>query len=521
MKQSTVIFTAIAGTLLMLLIFLIFVFFQAGSFSSGMNMEIADNNKLMSDSISPGMNQESGQPNSAEDMSARGFAGNQEPQDMFFKNYGTHVFVSPELRPYSTFALDVDAASYTIAKNYIMNGMLPPKDAIRAEEFVNYFDYDYSNSEKNIDIKADLAESPFDENNVYMRIAVKAKNPEFIKPKKLTLVIDVSGSMRSGNRLGLLKKSLTYLVNNLNDEDYLSIITYNQNAKVHMKTQKGSDKDHILSMIEQLKPSGSTNAEAGLTLGYAEADNIFDAEYVNRVILLSDGVANVGTTTADGILAQLTEYKEKGITLTSIGVGLGNYNDVLLEQIADKADGNYFYINELDEGIRVFDKQLDATMELVGKDVKMQVEFNPDSVAEYRLIGYENRGLIMADFENESADAGEMGAGHEATALYELKLKNREGVICNVAVRYKNELESYEEKIIVSSTITQFSEIPDNFKLAISASRFAQILKRTSPPPQISLVREIVEGLEYNDITFTDFKDVISNAEVLIEQQQR
>jgi len=522
MKQKTVVFTAIAGTILFLIIF-------AGVFMSSMLTRGGSINSM--DKMAMTMEENSGGISPSRNMAPvsdyEGVAGSitqdvnsQEYNDMYFVDYGTHVFVTPELRPYSTFALDVDAASFTIAKNYIMTGQLPPTDAIRAEEFVNYFDYDYLSSEKNIAVYSDLATSPFDEELTYLKIGVKAKDPEVIKPKKLTLVIDTSGSMSSGNRLGLLKKSLTYLVNNLDENDYITIITYNTKAQLYMETQTGANKDYILSMIELLKPSGSTNAEAGLNLGYSEADKIFDNEYVNRVILLSDGVANVGTTSADGILAQLIDYKEKGITLTSIGVGLGNYNDVLLEQIADKADGNYFYINELNEGIRVFDKQLDATMELVGRDVKMQVEFNSASVESYRLVGYENRDLSMADFENESADAGEMGAGHEATALYELRLKNTDSEIGDITLRYKNNEESIEEKIDIENDVADFQEIPDNFKLAISVSRFAQILKRTAPPPQISQVQEIVNSLNYNYELFNDFKDVIANSKGLIEQER-
>lgn len=517
MKQSTVVATVITGTVLIFFIIgMGFLFtMSSGSMSksfegagfSGVSMQDSNSIRTLYDESESLQQEASTKPVDT-------------PRNMYFVDYGTHVFVTPNQGPYSTFALDVDAASYTIAKHYVMTGSLPPTDAIRAEEFVNYFDYDYPNPEKNIELYTDLAQSPFDDDITYMRIGVKAQEPEVIKPKKLTLVIDISGSMSSGNRLGLLKKGLTYLINNLDENDYITIVTYNQQAQLYMETQTVSNKAHILSKIESLYPGGSTNAEAGLKLGYSKADSIFDSEYVNRIILLSDGVANVGTTDAGGILAQLKDYKEKGITLTSIGVGMGNYNDALLEQIADKADGNYFYINELEEAIRVFDKQITATMQVAARDAKIQVHFFDNVIESYRLVGYENRGLSMADFENETADAGEIGAGHEATAIYELKLKNIDGAICDITLRYKYEDESYEEKTTVQANNVEFSFISNDFKLAIAASRYAQILKLTAPPPQISEVKEIVDKLYYDDVSVNDFKDVLSNAKVLINQKR-
>lgn len=523
MKQSTVIVTAIVGSIILfILVFVPFSFMYFGTSGDSISSNfvakstggIEYQQNMYEDSVNRQMSESDVEQGSTPQT------GIESPVNMYFVDYGTHVFVSPTTRPYSTFALDVDSASYTIAKNYVMTGSLPPTDAIRAEEFVNYFDYNYPNPEKNIELYTDLAQSPFDDDITYMRIGVKAKEPVTIKPKKITLVIDISGSMSSGDKLGLLKNSLSYLINNLDENDYITIITFNQQANLYMETQSVSDKTHILSKIQSLSPGGSTNAEAGLRLGYSKADSNFDSEYVNRVILLSDGVANVGTTSAGGILAQLKDYKEKGITLTSVGVGMGNYNDVLLEQIADKADGNYFYINELDEAIRVFDKQIQATMQIAGRDAKLRVNFDDNTVESYRLIGYENRDISLADFDNESVDAGEIGSGHEATALYELKLKANEGSICEVTLRYKLDQETYEEKTNVEYDNIDFSSASDDFKLAIAASRYAQILKLTAPPPQISKIKNILSDLYYDDVSFTDFKDVVTNAEILINQKR-
>lgn len=506
MKKSIVVLTSI----ILGMMFFVFIFaFISRSFST-MSMKISDTDSKLMETVSDSVSQRAPQTETTQKVI----------RDMNFVDYGTHIFVSPDISPYSTFALDVDAASYTIAKNYVMNGKLPPKDAIRPEEFVNYFDYDYPDPEKNIDIYSGLSMSPFDEDVTYLRLGVKAQEPEIIKPKKITLVIDTSGSMSTNNRLGLLKKGLSYLINNLNENDYVSIITYNSKANLYMETQKGDKKDYILSQINALSPGGSTNAEAGLNLGYSKADDVFDSDYVNRVILLSDGVANVGNTDSDSILGQLKSYKEKGITLTSIGVGLGNYNDVLLEQIADNANGNYFYINELDEAIRVFDKQIDATMQVAATDTKLQVHFYDNVVNSYRLVGYENRALSRSDFENESVDAGEIGAGHEATAIYELKLKNNPGKICDVTLRYKYEGESYEEQKSIQKEIIGFDSVSNDFKLSVIAARYAQILKLTAPPTQIDIVKEILDSIDSDDKTISDFKDVVTNAKSLINQKR-
>ncbi|MCF7866378.1 von Willebrand factor type A domain-containing protein [Candidatus Woesearchaeota archaeon] len=506
-KQFVVIATAIAGTLIFALVFFGMFFLSKGTSELYMAHDMQGGNFNNLKDISNSHKTTTNNPNNI--------------RNMYFVDYGTHVFISPKEGPYSTFALDVDTASFTIAKNYVMRGSLPPVKSIRPEEFVNYFNYEYPNPDEPFDIYSKIVKSPFDKDINYLMLGVKAREPFNTKPKKLTLVIDVSGSMLSENRLGLLKTSLKYLVNNLKDNDYVAIITYSNDAKQVLDFTSGSEKDKIMNVINNLSPQGSTNAEAGLSLGYSVAEKGFNGLNVNRVILLSDGVANVGKTSSDGILSKLGNYKDKGISLTSIGVGMGNYNDVLLEQIADKADGNYFYINDVDEGKRVFDKQLDATTEIVGEDAKIQVHFNENIVESYRLIGYENRDLSFADFQNDSVDAGEIGAGHQATAIYELKLKKLTGKVCDVSLKYKDENRKQKElSDVVYANIINFENTNDYDKLAIATSRYAQILKLTAPPPSINKVKEIVDSLNINDDSFTSFKEVVHNAKVLIDNKR-
>ncbi|MBU0980776.1 MAG: von Willebrand factor type A domain-containing protein [Nanoarchaeota archaeon] len=437
---------------------------------------------------------------------------------MYFQDYGTNAFVRTKDDRLSTFGLDVDTASYTVAKNFIMRGELPPPAAIRPEELINYFDYQYPDPMDKLGIYIEVAPSPFDEDIQMLRIGIKSRQDFRDKDAILTLVIDVSGSMNKENRLGLLKKSLRHLVEQLTSTDRVAIVKYNTQA-VMVQDYTGN-KQLLLDAIDSLSAQGSTNAEAGLKLGYSQADKAFRADSINRVIMLSDGVANVGNTSADSILSQLITYKQKGITLTAIGVGMGNYNDVLLEQLADKGDGNYYYINEFDEAKRVFQEQLSGTLQVIARDAKVQVDFNPDVVKRYRLIGYANREIADDEFRTAS-DGGEIGAGHQVTAIYELELKGDAGNLGKVYLRFTDpdtdaEREIYSE---IYPGLGSFDAASDRFKMAVAVARFAQILKMSQPPPTIADVDRIVQSLEPLDDRETDFRDVIYNTKRLIEME--
>ncbi|NGQ95141.1 VWA domain-containing protein [Brevibacillus sp. SYP-B805] len=346
---------------------------------------------------------------------------------MYFKHYGTNPFVSTDEDHLSTFAVDVDTGSYTVVRNYVSRGSLPPEEAVRVEELINYFPASYPPPQNDVfRIQIDGGQSPFGKGYHLLRIGIKGKEiaAENRKPARLVFVIDVSGSMARENRLELVKKSLRVLVGQLNEDDQVGIVVYGSQGRRLLEPTSVRHKENILQAIDSLAPEGSTNAEEGLRLGYAMAADAFDEEANNRVILCSDGVANVGETGAEGILQVIGQYARRGIMLNTFGFGMGNYNDVLMEQLADKGDGTYAYIDSFSEARRVFAEALTGTLQTIAKDVKVQVDFDPQKVERYRLLGYENRDVRDEDFRNDKVDGGEIGSGHTVTALYEVKLKD-------------------------------------------------------------------------------------------------
>ena len=353
---------------------------------------------------------------------------NDEPYDStFFEHEGVNPFIDTEDDHLSTFAMDVDTASYSIARRYVNEGHLPPKDAVRVEEFVNYFDLAYPGPRERdgaFAVHLEGAPSPFGGENYHLvQVGIQGRriHVEDRKDAVLIFVIDVSGSMSRENRLELVKRSLLYLVDQLFPTDKVGIVAYGSRAYTLLRPTYASDKTRILDAIDTLNAGGSTYAEAGLREGYRMAHRAFESGAINRVILCSDGVANVGRTGPGAILETIRDYTEQGITLSTVGVGLGNYNDVLLEELADKGNGNYAYVDTIDEARRVFVDNLTGTLQVIAVDSKIQVDFNPEVVARYRLLGYENRDVADQDFRNDAVDAGEVGAGHSVTALYEVK----------------------------------------------------------------------------------------------------
>ncbi|HWI51259.1 MAG TPA: von Willebrand factor type A domain-containing protein [Symbiobacteriaceae bacterium] len=358
--------------------------------------------------------------------------------DMTFQNPGTNPQMPTTAQPVSTFAVDVDTASYTLARSYLNQNSLPPKEAIRAEEFINYFPQNYPNPSEKVGVYIEGTTSPFRSQTQVVQIGLKARSVSAAerKPAILTFVVDTSGSMESGGRLELVKESLRVLVDQLREEDRVALVSYSDTAE--LVVAHTYDKTRLKAAIDRLRPQSSTNAEAGLRLGYEQASREFRRGAINRVILASDGVANVGATSPDGILRTVSDYKAQGITITTIGVGMGNYNDVLLEQLADKGDGTYHYVDTLPEAKKIFGYQLSGTLETVAKDVKVQVHFYPEQVAAYRLVGYENRVMSNEQFRNDYADGGDMGAGHTVTALYEVRLQGNGPDLGSVSLRYKD-----------------------------------------------------------------------------------
>lgn len=345
--------------------------------------------------------------------------------DNTFTDYGVRPFVEADEDPLSTFALDVDTGSYTVARRWLAEGVMPAPASVRVEEFVNAFEYDYSPPRSGLSVSVDGAPSPFDDDNVLVRVAVQAAvvDDDDRKDAALTFVVDTSGSMDRDDRLGLVRESLEELVRELRDEDTVAIVTYGDESAVVLEPTEVRDERRILDAIDALRPGGSTNMEAGLRTGYELAQEAFSEGGINRVILASDGVANVGLTDPDGLTREITDRAINGIQLVTVGFGMGNFNDTLMEQLADQGDGFYAYVDTRDEAEELFENELVDNLTPIARDAKVQVEFDPDVVDEYRLIGFENRGVLDSDFRDDEVDAGELNSGHQATAIYEIDLR--------------------------------------------------------------------------------------------------
>lgn len=343
------------------------------------------------------------------------------------EEYSTIVeneFLNAFSNPLSTFSIDVDAASYSNVRRFIDAGQLPPKDAVRVEEFINYFDYDYPQpkGEDPFSLFTELGVCPWNENNYLLHVGIKGKElmDEERTDCNLVFLLDVSGSMVPENKLPLVKKAFKFLVKNLKQNDKIAIVVYAGSAGLVLPATYGYEKDKILSALETLNAGGSTAGGAGIQLAYKIAKENFIVGGNNRIILATDGDFNVGVSSTSELVKMIEEKRDEGIFLTLLGFGMDNYKDGRLEELADKGNGNYYYIDNILEAKKVFDHDLMGTLFTIAKDVKIQIEFNPFKVEEYRLIGYENRLLKKEDFADDKKDAGELGAGHTVTALYEI-----------------------------------------------------------------------------------------------------
>lgn len=410
-------------------------------------------------------------------------------RDMYFKGSGTNPFIDTEDDHLSTFAMDVDTGSYSVTRRYLTDGYLPPSDAVRVEEFVNAFDYSYDPPTADaFAIHIDGAPSKFGEGKrlQLLRIGLQGRviADEHRKDAILTFVIDVSGSMKMENRLGLVKKALNILVDQLRPTDKVGIVVYGSRGRLVLPHTGIERRSEILAAINSLTPGGSTNAEEGLRIGYDLAWRNASVNHINRVILCSDGVANVGKTGPDEILKEIGTYVQRGITLSTVGFGMGNYNDVLMERLADTGNGNYAYVDTLSEAKRIFVENLTGTLQLIAKDAKIQVEFNPGVVSRFRLLGYENRRLEHEQFRDDTVDAGEVGSGHQVTALYEIKLHpDATGKMATVSIRYadpdNHRVSEVSENISVSQLHESFAAAPATFRLAAGVAEFAEILRES------------------------------------------
>jgi len=343
-----------------------------------------------------------------------------------YKEIKENSFVAVAQQPVTTFSADVDRAAYANVRRIIGYGQIPPKDAVRIEEMVNYFDYDYPAPEEGsvspLRVSPELAPAPWNPNHLLLRIGLQAKKIDLAKapPSNIVFLIDVSGSMDEENKLPLLKSSFKMLLGQLRPDDKIAIVTYANGTKVALPSTSVKDKEKIIKVLDNLYASGGTSGGRGIQLAYEQAQKSFIKNGNNRIILATDGDFNIGINNTTDLEKFIEKQRESGIYMSVLGFGIGNYRDDMAETIADKGNGNYAYIDNITEAKKVLVNELSGTLFAVAKDVKLQLEFNPKYVKEYKLIGYENRMLANEDFTNDKKDAGEIGAGHTVTALYEL-----------------------------------------------------------------------------------------------------
>jgi len=438
-----------------------------------------------------------------------------------FKNHGTNAFIDTEDDALSTFALDVDTGSYTHARGYLNQGEFPPADSVRVEEFVNYFKYGYPQPlpGEDFSILLDGAPSRYGANlkDCYLlRVGIKAREimADERKPATLTFLIDTSGSMEGESRLGLLKASLALLVGCMREGDQIGIVTFGSSAKMHMEYRDASAKAAILAKIDELKTDGSTNLDEGFKVAYAMAENALRPGMINRVILCSDGGANVGAVKPKDLLENIAQKRRMGITLSSIGFGMASYHDDLLEQLGDKGDGHYAYVDSLEEARRIFVENLNGTLQVVARDVKMQLEFNPQVVKSWRLVGYENRDVADKDFRNDSVDGGEVGAGHSVTALYEVKLTSSgQGRIATATVRYKHderdEFHEINSEFFAPQLAWNWESAQPSLRLAANVAEFAEILRGSFWAKEATL-EPVIEDLKSLNLAGKDQEELLA-----------
>jgi Ca-activated chloride channel family protein len=415
------------------------------------------------------------------------------------------------------------------------DGHLPDKDSVRVEEYVNFFKQDYvppASDELAFAIHLDGAPAPFGQENYYlMRVGIKGYEvpEEERKEANLIFVIDVSGSMAAENRLELVKLALLELVRELRPSDTVGIVVYGTRAEVVLEPTSASQPERIMTAITQLQTSGSTNLEAGLMLGYRKASQYFKSGGINRVIICSDGVANVGNTSPDEILARVRDYVNQGVYLSTVGFGMGNFNDTLMEQLADDGDGNYAYVDTLDEARRFFVDNLSGTLQVIAKDAKVQVDFNPDVVSRYRLLGYENREVADQDFRDDTVDAGEIGAGHSVTALYEVKFHpEAQGRALSVHVRYEDpdtgEIVEVAREMERTDFRESLAEMSPRFRLSAAVAEYAELLRESywaregSMASVLAMADQCARELS-NDADVVEFLELVAQAYLLSATQ--
>jgi len=415
-----------------------------------------------------------------------------------YTDYGVRPFVAADRDRLSTFSIDVDTGSYTIARRKLREGLLPPAAAVRVEEFVNYFRQDYPDPDDGaFAVVSEAAPSPFRADRTAVRIGLQGRrvDEESRRRANLVFLVDVSGSMQSPDKIGLVKRSLRILVENLRPDDTVAICTYAGRVATVLEPTPVEDRAAILAALDGLEAGGSTAMASGLLNAYGLARRLAGPGASTRVLVCSDGDANVGASSHREILDLIADYRGRGITLGAVGFGMGNYKDTMMEQLADRGDGSYAYIDGVAEARRLFGEELTASLETIARDVKVQVAFDPERVARYRLLGYENRAIHDDAFRDDEVDAGEVGAGHTVTAVYEVELvAGSTGPLGEVRLRYADAAAFGGEPAVheracplPASVRPSFAAASPRFRLTVCAAEFAEIL-RESPHSETRLV---------------------------------
>jgi len=405
-----------------------------------------------------------------------------------YQDYGVNPFVDPKADRLSTFAIDVDTGSYTIARRKLMQeGALPAYASVRAEEFINFFHYGYPTPESGrFGVHVAGAPSPFEPGHHLVRVALQGKtvSGKDRAPVHLVYLVDTSGSMDAPDRIGFAKKGLAMLTSTLRAGDTVALCTYAGSVREVLPPTGVEDKARIAKALDSLMAGGSTAMSSGIQLAYDLAQKTLVPGHVNRVVVLSDGDANVGNTSPDAVVEQIKKFRGKGITLSTVGFGSGNYQDVMMEKLADAGDGNYQYVDGPEQLHRVFAEQADGMLQVIARDVKVQVEFDPNVVRQYRLLGYENRDVADKDFRNDKVDGGEIGAGHSVTALYDVVLAKTDASPLVVRVRSKAPTgsEKADEQAFPmppASIAKSFDEAPAALRFQAAVVGFAEVLRKS------------------------------------------
>lgn len=398
-------------------------------------------------------------------------SGISESDSGFFPNYqydgiSENDFVSTAEETSSYFSLDRNTASYSLMRREINQGLTTNANSVRLEEYVNYFNYNYArpSGEDALALSGSVFDCPWNEENKLFTIGIAAEEISFASDiqNNIIFLIDISGSMFGEDRLGLIQQAFTMLLDNLGDNDYVSIVTYASNCRVALSGARGTEKTKIANVLQDLSASGTTNGSGGIQLAYAEAEKYFIQGGNNRVILATDGDFNVGISDKNQLKNFISEKRQSGIYLTVLGVGMFNTNDSTMKTLAESGNGNYAYLDSVAEARKVLVEELNGTFNVVAKDAKAGVIFNPETVEKYRLIGYESKMLSQDEFYDENKDAGEIGSGHTVTAVYEIKIKdNAAGNIATVEIKYKHPESNENKNITETFTTYDYSANPD------------------------------------------------------------